>query len=110
MCAGSNITTAATDQQDTCPMDVTALTVPAEPAPMFSPQTSSGERREVYQRPKTSATEPMTMDVKDEEKKDPLEPKTPTASAQDGGAQDGTSKRTMLRKRLGKMDGTGWVQ
>ena len=42
------------------------------------------------------------MDVKDEEKKDPLELKTPTASAQDGGAQDDKSNQDFKKNNAEK--------
>ena len=41
---------AATDQQDTLPMDVTALPVPPDAKPKNSPETSAEEKRVQFQR------------------------------------------------------------
>lgn len=47
---GVAIASAATDQQETCPMDINELPVPAEVHMTTSPETSSDSKREVYQR------------------------------------------------------------
>ena len=54
---GHPTSSAATDQQDTFPTDVTELPVPPEADPKNSPETSAEERRGQFQRlrKKTSA-------------------------------------------------------
>lgn len=48
--AGGVAIASATDQQETCPMDINELPVPAEVHMTTSPETSSDSKREVYQR------------------------------------------------------------
>ena len=89
VCAGA--TAAATDVQETCPLDINSLPVPSEPTPTFSPEISSESRRSEYQRPKGSPTESMTELRSKAEKTKTDSPKenTPTTSAQDGSKENG---------------------
>ena len=77
--------TAATDLQDTMPVEVTSLPVPPEPEPSLSPEVSTNAKREKYQRktPRLSETAELGEGEIPTETKIPKKPKKGAQPAQD---------------------------